>query len=285
MTMRFLVFLVFMFMGQSIVADEKETKAIELPEIILGSPNAPHEIVMCFSPTCHHCAEFEEKFLPEVIKEFVDTGKVRFVIRLLTFYDLDFSIGKLTWSKGKEKFIELTKLFLNNQKEWLHPTDIKNEDEKKKLLEEKLTTVAEKLGMEKETLRQKMSIEIDDRTSFLKLFCLENGFTPEETLKALAENTEMEKALASTRMKTLDEKGEMLSYAPAFYMDVKLIDGWADVDTLNKMLKPGYTPIPTKTSKSEGLVSPPWGQTKREVTAEHKDDLQHQTPLGAAVAG
>ena len=115
MTMRFLVFLVFMFMGQSIVADEKETKAIELPEIILGSPNAPHEIVMCFSPTCHHCAEFEEKFLPEVIKEFVDTGKVRFVIRLLTFYDLDFSIGKLTWSKGKEKFIELTKLFLNKR--------------------------------------------------------------------------------------------------------------------------------------------------------------------------
>ncbi len=284
--MRFFVFLVLIngLLAFPSFADEKETKKKELPEIVLGSPDAPHEIIMCFSPTCHHCAEYEKDYLPKVIKQFVDTGKVRFIIRLLTFYDLDFAIGKLSWSEGQDKFMKLTKLFLGNQKEWLSPT-FKDESEKKELLEKKLSDVAEKLGVDKEELRQKMSIDVKDRTSFLKLFCLEKGFTPEKILECLAEDKEMENALLTVRLKCLDEKGEMLSYAPAFYMDGKLIDGWADVDSISKMLKPGYTPIPTKTSKSEGLSPQPWGQTKLEEKGVHTGDSPHQTPLDAAAGG
>ena len=48
---------------------------------VLGSPDAPVEVIEYASLTCHHCATFHNEVLPQVKKEFIDTGKVRLVYR------------------------------------------------------------------------------------------------------------------------------------------------------------------------------------------------------------
>jgi len=56
-------------------------KPVSLPEMALGSPNAPITIVEFSSMTCSHCAAFAENVFPMLQARYIDTGKVRFVSR------------------------------------------------------------------------------------------------------------------------------------------------------------------------------------------------------------
>jgi protein-disulfide isomerase len=56
-------------------------KPVSLPEMALGSPNAPITIVEFSSMTCPHCAAFAENVFPMLQTRYIDTGKVRFVSR------------------------------------------------------------------------------------------------------------------------------------------------------------------------------------------------------------
>ena len=48
---------------------------------ILGNPNAPITIIEYASMTCPHCAHFADDVLPELKKKWIDTGKVKLVLR------------------------------------------------------------------------------------------------------------------------------------------------------------------------------------------------------------
>ena len=56
-------------------------KPVLLPEMALGSPNAPITIVEFSSMTCSHCAAFAENVFPMLQTRYIDSGKVRFVSR------------------------------------------------------------------------------------------------------------------------------------------------------------------------------------------------------------
>src|ERR1700740_1084608 len=48
---------------------------------ILRTPEAPITIVEYASLTCPHCAHFANDVLPEIKKEWIDTGKAKLVLR------------------------------------------------------------------------------------------------------------------------------------------------------------------------------------------------------------
>ncbi|MFP1631720.1 DsbA family protein [Zhengella sp. ZM62] len=56
-----------------------------LPDLWLGDENAPVTIVEYASATCGHCATFHNDTWPELKKRYVETGKVRFVLREFPF--------------------------------------------------------------------------------------------------------------------------------------------------------------------------------------------------------
>ncbi|MGW9232690.1 DsbA family protein [Pseudorhizobium sp. NPDC055634] len=56
-----------------------------LPEMAIGEENAPVTIVEYMSMTCPHCATFHNTTFEEIKKNYVDTGKVRFIIREFPF--------------------------------------------------------------------------------------------------------------------------------------------------------------------------------------------------------
>jgi protein-disulfide isomerase len=56
-------------------------KPMALPEMALGSAKARVTIVGYLSLTCPYCAHFEENVLPLLRTKYIDSGKVRFVLR------------------------------------------------------------------------------------------------------------------------------------------------------------------------------------------------------------
>jgi protein-disulfide isomerase len=54
---------------------------VSLPDMALGSRNAPVTIVEYSSMTCSHCANFEQTVFLPLKSRYVDSGQVRFVFR------------------------------------------------------------------------------------------------------------------------------------------------------------------------------------------------------------
>jgi protein-disulfide isomerase len=90
-----------------------------LPEMSFGRPDAPVTIVQYASLTCKHCKNFHETVFPEFKKTYIDTGKVRYVLR-------EFPIGKtsgmatITLRCAKpEKYLDLYTKFMAQQTNWV----------------------------------------------------------------------------------------------------------------------------------------------------------------------
>ena len=56
-----------------------------LPDMTLGEANAPVTIVEYMSTTCPHCATFHNNTFDAIKTKYVDSGKVRFVVREFPF--------------------------------------------------------------------------------------------------------------------------------------------------------------------------------------------------------
>jgi protein-disulfide isomerase len=52
-----------------------------LPDVVEGKADAPVVIVEYASMTCSHCAAFHNDVYPTLKKDFIDTGKVKFILR------------------------------------------------------------------------------------------------------------------------------------------------------------------------------------------------------------
>jgi protein-disulfide isomerase len=62
--------------------DEKELLAPNaLPDVWVGKEDAPVTMIEYASMTCTHCATFHTETYPLLKKNYIDTGKVRFVLR------------------------------------------------------------------------------------------------------------------------------------------------------------------------------------------------------------
>jgi len=56
-----------------------------LPEMALGEANAPVTIIEYMSTTCPHCADFHNNTFEAIKTKYVDSGKVRFILREFPF--------------------------------------------------------------------------------------------------------------------------------------------------------------------------------------------------------
>lgn len=270
----------------STAAISSKGEQITSPEIVLGNLNAKDTVIMYFAPTCHHCAEYEKTVLPSIEKDFIQTGKIKFIMRILPFQPLDFAVGKIALFKGKDQFQKTVQFFLQNQEQWLSPI-YEEEQQKEKLLKAKLGELAKKLNMEAKTIESSLNITHDDELAFVKLFCLENGWPIKDILNALKSNPELEKSLASSHLKAVKPNGEMIDYVPVFFVNDELQEDWVKPDTLKEDLKDDAelndTPNQATEVKPQDLSSQSSDHTISEEMEESIDDSQNQAlpPAGA----
>lgn len=89
-----------------------------LPDIVQGAPNAPITIVEYASMTCSHCAHFHETVYPTLVKSYVDTGKVKFILREFPLDPLATAGFMLARCGGVDKRNAVVDLLFTQQKNW-----------------------------------------------------------------------------------------------------------------------------------------------------------------------
>ena len=105
--------------GPQEVAVDELLKPGELPELALGSSDARVVIVEYASMTCGHCANFHTKVFPELKQKYIETGKVRFILREFPLDNLAAAASMLARCAGGEKSYPLVGVLFEKQTEWV----------------------------------------------------------------------------------------------------------------------------------------------------------------------
>ena len=92
----------------------------------IGNPNAPVTMVEYSSLGCPHCADFHVKTLPQIKKNYIDTGKIKLIIRDFPLNGPSYAaamMARCTKPERREQFIDV--LFAN-QDSWAAAQDPKS---------------------------------------------------------------------------------------------------------------------------------------------------------------
>ncbi len=97
----------------------KEGEMTKVVEMALGAEDAPVTMIEYSSFTCPHCANFHKDVFPDLKKDYIDTGKVRFIYREVYFDRFGLWAGMLARCAGEDKYFGFVDLLMRQQREWL----------------------------------------------------------------------------------------------------------------------------------------------------------------------
>jgi protein-disulfide isomerase len=89
-----------------------------LDDIPLGSPTAPVTIIEYASMTCPHCAAFANTVFPKLKEKYIDTGKVRYIMREYPLDRLAAAAFMLARCAGPDKYYPLIETLFAQQQKW-----------------------------------------------------------------------------------------------------------------------------------------------------------------------
>jgi len=87
-------------------------------EMSIGRADAPVTLHEYASLTCGHCANFHKDTLPQIKKEYVDTGKVRVVFHDFPLDGLATGAVMIARCSGPDRFSDLTDMLFQTQADW-----------------------------------------------------------------------------------------------------------------------------------------------------------------------
>lgn len=89
-----------------------------LPDIAEGKVDAPVTIIEYASMTCTHCAAFHQNVYGDLKKNYIDAGKVRFILREFPLDPLATAAFMLARELGEDKRDAAVNLLFSQQKNW-----------------------------------------------------------------------------------------------------------------------------------------------------------------------
>jgi protein-disulfide isomerase len=92
-----------------------------LPDMVMGKADAPVTVIEYASMTCPHCAHFQETTFPEIKKQYIDTGKVRYIFREFPLDNLAAAAFMLARCAGKDdssRYFAMIDTMFKQQRTW-----------------------------------------------------------------------------------------------------------------------------------------------------------------------
>jgi protein-disulfide isomerase len=89
-----------------------------LDDIVMGSPTAPVTIIEYASMTCPHCAHFAVETFPQLKEKYIDTGKVKYMMREYPLDNLALAAFMLARCAGPDKYYPLIETLFAEQRKW-----------------------------------------------------------------------------------------------------------------------------------------------------------------------
>jgi protein-disulfide isomerase len=84
----------------------------------MGDANAPVTLIEYASPSCPVCARFQSVAFPRIKAAYIDTGKVRYVLRVFPLRPEDGMAEKIARCLPPNKYFDVFDLLLSNQPIW-----------------------------------------------------------------------------------------------------------------------------------------------------------------------
>ncbi|MCK5546083.1 MAG: DsbA family protein [Rhodospirillaceae bacterium] len=91
-----------------------------ISEKVLGNADAKVEIHEYASLSCSHCADFHVNVLPDIKKNYIDTGKVRLIYHDFPLGDLALAASMLSRCAGNDRFFPMIGTLFKSQEQWAH---------------------------------------------------------------------------------------------------------------------------------------------------------------------
>jgi len=90
-----------------------------LGDVVMGDANAPVTIIEYASMTCSHCANFHTTTYPEMKKKYIDTGKVKYILREFPLDPLAAAGFMLARCSGGDKYYPIVEMLFQKQGDWV----------------------------------------------------------------------------------------------------------------------------------------------------------------------
>lgn len=100
-------------------AQEADVDTSTVSEMVQGAEDAPVTLIEYASYTCPHCANFHAGAYKELKKDYIDTGKVKFVFREVYFDGPGLWASMVARCAGPEKFFGISDLLFKGQSTWV----------------------------------------------------------------------------------------------------------------------------------------------------------------------
>ena len=95
----------------------------DIKRIIIGNENAKIVIIAYESLTCSHCANFHNEVLPQLKKEYIDTGLAKIEFRHFPFDIAALNASKIAQCKNDQS-LEILESLYSNQQTWVKGSTI-----------------------------------------------------------------------------------------------------------------------------------------------------------------
>ena len=104
-------------------SSDADAGAAEIIDMVQGAENAPITVIEYASFTCPHCARFHSDVYKLLRKNYIDTGKVKFIFREVYFDKYGMWASMIARCSGPDRFFGMTDLILNSQSTWARAGD------------------------------------------------------------------------------------------------------------------------------------------------------------------
>lgn len=111
-------------------ATDVDTSGVK--EMTIGAEDAPVTIVEYASFTCPHCRTWHENVFKELKKDYIDTGKVKFVFREVYFDRYGLWAGMVARCGEGQRYFGIVDLIFENQQSWTQGEPVQIADNLKK---------------------------------------------------------------------------------------------------------------------------------------------------------
>jgi protein-disulfide isomerase len=95
-----------------------DTLQVNAYDRVMGSTDAPVTIVEYFAPSCPVCAQFDELVFPDIEKNYIDTGKVRYVMRVFLLRQDDGAAEAIARSLPDNQYHSFIQVLFRSQQDW-----------------------------------------------------------------------------------------------------------------------------------------------------------------------
>jgi protein-disulfide isomerase len=107
-----------LFVAPAFVAPASAAETATYREFVEGNKNAKVTVIEYASLTCPHCAQFFINEYPRLKKDFIDTGKIKFIFRDLPTDNLAAAAAMLTRCAPGERGKPMVEALFREQEKW-----------------------------------------------------------------------------------------------------------------------------------------------------------------------